>query len=377
MPGTPSAGRPDRPLIALPRCARSAQRDKAQRAGAVTLIRSQARSSEHLARRDAHPARPVGGRHGAAPDGADLAQHHRARRRPDQHPPLLDVQLAGLELARAAGSAGRTGPSPSRSPRNVVQAPGSGVTDRTSRSTAAAGAAQSTCASATVIFGACETPSAGCGRGTSVPSAIPSSVATSSAAPERASRPSRSPAVSVGAIGLGHHAVHRPGVEPFLQPERGRAGDLVTVPHGGLHRRGTPPRGQQREVQVDPAVPGHVQRGPRDERAVGDDRAAVGGERAQRVEELRVGRPPRGEHREPGLVGQRPDRRPDHPPPAPGGGVRPGQHGDDLVPGVQQGAQRRDGRLGRAGEQQAQPRAGPARRSLTAVTGPSRTADAG
>ena len=258
-------------------------------AGAVTPTRSQARSSEHLAGRDAHPARPVGRRHGAAPDGADLAQHHRPVAGPGQHPPLLDVQLAGLELARRlAGSAGSTGPSPSRSPRKVVQAPGSGVTDRTSRSTAAGGAAQSTCASATATFGACETPSAGCGRGTSVPSAIPSTVAASSAAPERASLPSRSPAVSVGATA----SVTTPYTGPVSRPSSSRnvAAPVISSPCRTAACTGAAPRhaGSSEKCRLTQPYRGHVQRGPRDERAVGDDRAAVGRERAQRVEELRV-----------------------------------------------------------------------------------------
>ena len=48
----------------------------------------------------------------------------------------------------------RSGPSLSRSPRNVVQAPGAGVQARTARSTWRAGCVQSTRASSTVSFGA-------------------------------------------------------------------------------------------------------------------------------------------------------------------------------------------------------------------------------
>ena len=165
-----------------------------------------------------------------------------------------------------------------------------------------------------------------------------------------------------GGDGLGHHPVHGPGVEALLQPEGRGAGDLVAVPQRGLHGRGAAPGGQQREVQVDPPEPGHVQRRPRHQRTVGDDHAAVRRQRAQGVEEPGLGQPPRRQHRDPGLVGQRPDGRADQPPPAPGGSVRPGQHGDDLVPGVQQRPQRRHGRLRGAGEQQPQPGAGSAHR---------------
>ena len=82
----------------------------------------------------------------------------------------------------------------------TVQAPGLGVTARIRRSTTCAGRSQRTRASSTVIFGATLTPCAGCGSGVSVPSAMPSSVVDSSAAPEIASRSSRSPEVSVGRI---------------------------------------------------------------------------------------------------------------------------------------------------------------------------------
>ncbi len=64
------------------------------------------------------------------------------------------------------GTPGRpslTGPSFSRVPSSSVQAPGTGVQARISRPIAAAGRAQSTRASATLILGAKLTPSAGCG----------------------------------------------------------------------------------------------------------------------------------------------------------------------------------------------------------------------
>ncbi len=82
----------------------------------------------------------------------------------------------------------------------MVHAPGFGVTARMRRSTTCAGSSHRTRASSTVIFGATLTPSDGCGTAVSVPSSMPSMVASSSTAPDTASRPSRSPAVSVGRI---------------------------------------------------------------------------------------------------------------------------------------------------------------------------------
>src|SRR5262249_22573573 len=98
---------------------------------------------------------------------------------------------------------GVTGPSLSRSPRNVVHGPGLGMQARICRSTANAGSPQRTFASSTVTFGAWLMPSGGCGTGSRAPASIPSSTPTSSAAPERASRPRRSPAGSVALLGSG------------------------------------------------------------------------------------------------------------------------------------------------------------------------------
>ena len=53
---------------------------------------------------------------------------------------------------------------------------------------------------------------------------------------------------------LGHDAVDRPGVQGGFDLKRGGTGDRVTGRDRRLHRRGAAPRGQQREVQVDPAV---------------------------------------------------------------------------------------------------------------------------
>ena len=120
-----------------------------------------------------------------------------------------------------------------------------------------------------------------------VPSAMPSRVASSSCAPPTASRSSRSPAVSVGRIGLGDDAEHRPGVHAGLEPEGAGPGDVVTGPDGRLHRAAPRQAGQQGEVQVDPAVRRDRQDRRRQQRAVGDD----GGRLGREIGELRPGTP--------------------------------------------------------------------------------------
>ena len=61
-----------------------------------------------------------------------------------------------------------------------------------------------------------------------------------------------------------------------------------------LDRCGTAPRGQQREVQIDPAAPRHGEQLLAEQRAVGHDGATVRGQRAEFVDELsglgRIGR---------------------------------------------------------------------------------------
>ena len=106
----------------------------------------------------------------------------------------------------------RTGPSLSRSPSRVVQAPGAGRARADPAVDGDGGLGPVDPASSTVILGARLTPSAGCSRASRPPASIPSRVATSSPAPPSASRPSRSPAVSRRADRLGHHAERRAGV---------------------------------------------------------------------------------------------------------------------------------------------------------------------
>ena len=87
---------------------------------------------------------------------------------------------------------------------------------------------------------------------------------------------------------LRHHPVHRPGVQFGHEPERGGPGHVVAVPDGVRDRRGAPPGGQQREMQVHPPVRRYLQRCPRNQRSVRGDRAAVRCERAEPVKEDRI-----------------------------------------------------------------------------------------
>ena len=82
------------------------------------------------------------------------------------------------------------------------------------RSTANAGSAHRTWASSAVTFGACVTPSAGCGTGSSEPASMPSSTWTSRSAPLTARRSSTSPDVSDGRIG----SVTVPNTGPVSSP---------------------------------------------------------------------------------------------------------------------------------------------------------------
>ena len=145
-------------------------------------------------------AGPVGGVHRLLARRLDAAEQHGLRRR------CRPARRRGRPESRPAPACSvphrrrSPGPSLTRSSPTIVHAPGFGVTARIRRSTTWAGRSHRTRASSTVIFGATVTPSAGCGTGVSDPSAMPSSVVSSSAAPEIDSRSSRSPAVSVGRI---------------------------------------------------------------------------------------------------------------------------------------------------------------------------------
>lgn len=146
---------------------------------------------------------------------------------------------------------------------------------------------------------------------------------------------------------LGDGPVHGSRVEPLLDEERGRTGDLVTGHDRVLHRGGAAPRGEQREVQVDPAVGGDVQGDPGQQRPVGHHGAAVGADLPQARQELLVPRSGRLQHLDPGLRRPLGDRARDEPPPSPGGRVGPRDDGGHLVPpGGDQGVQSGNGDLG-------------------------------
>ena len=155
-----------------------------------------------------------------------------------------------------------TGPSLTRRSPIIVHAPGFGVTARIRRSTTWAGRSQRTRASSTVTFGATVTPSAGCGTGDqrSVGDAVERRLQQRGT---RNRQPVKQIARGVGRPDrLGDDAVDRPGVQRGFDLERRRAGHRVARRDRRLHRRRAPPRGQQREVQVDPAV----RRAPRADR---------------------------------------------------------------------------------------------------------------
>ena len=156
--------------------------------------------------------------------------------------------------------------------------------------------------------------------------------------------------MSLGPDGLGHQAVRRAGVELLDDPERGRAAHLVTGPDRVLDRGGTAPRRQHREVQVHPAVLGDVECRLRQQRAVGDDRAAVGPQLSQRRLEVRVARMLRLEHGYAELLGALRHRRGDQPAAPAGRRVGPGDHADQLVPAGRDRLEGGEGDLGGAGE---------------------------
>ena len=85
-------------------------------------------------------------------------------------------------------------------------------------------------------------------------------------------------------------------------------------------------------MQVDPAERRDVERRLRDQRAVGDHRAAVRADLAQALLERGVARPGRGEHLQARLGGAPGHRARLHLPAAARARVGPGHHGDHVVP---------------------------------------------
>ncbi len=229
-----------------------------------------------------------------------------------------------------------------------------------------AGWCQSTRASATVILGASDTPSVGCGRRDEGPP-LESVHRRHQQLRTRDSESFQQVRAGVGgAYGLGRHAVDRTGVQALLQQERRRPGHVVAVPDRVLHGGGAPPGGQQREVQVDPAVPGDVQRDTGYEGAVRHDRAAVGRERRESREEAVVPWSRRPQHLDAGVERSLRHRGRDKSPTPAGGCVGAGEHRDDVVAGAQQRVERGQCGRRRAGEDESH-----------AATSTARTAGAG
>ncbi len=127
-----------------------------------------------------------------------------------------------------------------------------------------------------------------------------------------------------------------------------------------LHRGGAAPRREHGEVQVDPAVLGDVEGGPREQRSVSHHRAALRRQLGETREESGIAWAfgHQGLHR--GLLGECPHRRVGDLATAAGRSVRAGHHRDDLMAGrVEQRPQARQ-RGGRgAGEHQPHQRARP------------------
>ena len=153
--------------------------------------------------------------------------------------------------------------------------------------------------------------------------------------------------------GLGDDTEDGAGVHALVEEERRRAGHLVAGTDRVLHRGGAAPRGQQREVQVDPPVRRHVEGGAGDDRSIGDDRDQVGSQLGQRPQELRVARVTGLEHRHPRLLGDLGDRGGSELPAPPGGRIGAGDDSHHLVIGREQRAQARDCRSGGPGEDEA------------------------
>ncbi len=284
------------------------------------------RSCQPLPGLDAHAAGPVRGRHRPLAHRPHLAQLHRrtprCRRAPGASP---RAARPGSQLGAARPRAGSTGPRPRRSPRNVVHAPGSGVTERTSRSTATGGRGP---VDAGVVDGDLRGVRDAVGRlragiERAVLDAVQRGHQQRGTGRRRAGRagPRRCRWRATG-------SVTTPNTGPVSRPSSSRnvLAPVISSPcaQRGLHRGRAAPRRQQREVQVDPAVPRHVERRPRDQRAVGDHRAAVRGELARARRGTSGSRRPGGrEHRD-----ARPRRRARPPGSAPACGrgrrARPG-----------------------------------------------------
>ena len=132
---------------------------------------------------------------------------------------------------------------------------------------------------------------------------------------------------------LGHHAVHRPGVQ--LRTIRNVVAPVMSSPCTMACCTGAAPRhaGSSEKCRFTQPCAGDVQRGPRDQRAVRGDRAAVRRDGPQPAEEFLVAGPGRLEHLQAGLGRALGDRAGHLVQAAACRGVRPGDHGRHLVPG--------------------------------------------
>ena len=190
-------------------------------------------------------AGPVGRVHPPLADGLDLAQAQHPGAGAHQHLLPAHGQLAGGQRALDVGVRDRLQRAdlePLALPGRPRTGCGGAGAERGGRR-ARAGWVQSSSASATSIFGARVTPSAGCwARASSgaVLDAVEGGHEQAAPRPRRAARAGR-PRCRAGRT----RSVITPNVGPASRaahdPEGGRAGDLVPGPQGVLHRRGAAP----------------------------------------------------------------------------------------------------------------------------------------
>ena len=248
-------------------------------------------------------------------------------------------------------SAGSSGPSLSRSPAYVVQAPGAGVQARTCRSIAAAGWRP---VDPRVVDGDLGGERDVVGRlrtrlERAVGDAVEGGDEQAGARPRRAGRAGRRRCRAAGSS-----RSSRPNVGPASSSWtiRNVVAPVTSSPAQIERCTGAAPRqaGSSEKCRLTQPWGGMSSADCGQQRAVRHDRAGVGGERAQRLLEVRVARVVGLEHRDAERVGapRRPARR------RAGGRARrrvgAGDDADQLVAGLGDRLQRRQRHLGRAGE---------------------------
>ena len=107
-----------------------------------------------------------------------------------------------------------------------------------------------------------------------------------------------------GADGLGQARVDGTGVQALLKPEHAGPGDVVARDKGPLDGGGPAPGGQEGEVQVEPAVDGHLQQADGHDPPVGHDDGDVGLQGADPALDLHLAQGGGGAYLEPGRAGQ-------------------------------------------------------------------------